>query len=98
MKSAIIKIFSLAALTAAILFTVPAHAGTGVYVNGRQLNYNQWVAASRMVGAPVQPGAYRYNPITGAYGTIGNSRSGGTTLGVRAKRRQLQFGQFGRLR
>lgn len=77
MKKTALITFSLVAILVGFAGARPAQAGTGVYVNGQQLNYAQWVNASRMVGYPVRPGSYWYNPATGAYGTLGRSNGGG---------------------
>ncbi|MFO1463012.1 MAG: hypothetical protein U1F66_04490 [bacterium] len=57
--------------------TRPAEAGTGVYVNGRALSLPQLIAVSRVLGYVPAPGAYWYDPRTGAYGRLGGGMGGG---------------------
>lgn len=76
MKKYLLKLFTLAAILGALINTLPVQAGTGVYVNGLQLNDNQWVTASRLVGNAIPPGFYWYNPRTGAYGSFSGQGGG----------------------
>ena len=48
-------------------------AHTGVYINGQQVDYNQWVTLSTAVGTPIAPGSYWVDPNSGWAGYMGNA-------------------------
>src|SRR5262245_4950991 len=95
MKHNLIKKISYGfALTLALTFSVPVFAGTGVFVNGRELSRLQVLEVARVTGNIPARGSYLYNPATGQwlhlnsgasgrigqYGSSRNSWAGGTVV------------------
>lgn len=81
MKLKSMKLFFMFSLIIAAFTSIPtAFAGTGVFVNGIELNRAQWLQAMRHTGQIPVPGHYWYDARTGAWGPIRSGqgrRSGG---------------------
>ena len=55
---------------------MPAAPQSGVFVNGRQLTLQEVQQHQAIYNAPVQPGRYWYDPVSGLYGFWGREPIG----------------------